>query len=213
MVEIVPSIIGSSFTEVQAKITKLDGLTKWAQLDIADGRFVKNTTWQTPDDLEFVNGQVKLEAHLMVEQPEEVVANWLGVVDRLVIHYESTDNLEEIINASSARRVEVGIALLLETPLELVRPWLDKVKVIQLMGIKKLGFYGESFDESVLERIATLRSWWPHGIIAVDGGIDVDTAPQVIAAGGNQLVIGSAIWESADIKTAINHFQSLTANF
>ncbi|MBI2482165.1 MAG: hypothetical protein HYV76_01185 [Candidatus Vogelbacteria bacterium] len=213
MVEIVPSIIGRSFADIQAKITTLEGLTTWAQLDIADGHFVDNTTWQTPDDLEFVNGQLKLEAHLMVEQPEEVVAAWLAVVDRLIIHYESTDNLDEIISAASTRRVEVGIALLLETPLDLVRPWLDKVKVIQLMGIKRLGFYGEAFNEGVLERIITLRSWWPHGIIAVDGGIGADTAPQVLAVGANRLVIGSAIWQSDDLKKALKHFQSLTSNF
>lgn len=209
MIEIVPSIIGSSFTDIQAKITKLEGLTTWAQLDIADGRFVKNTTWQTSDDLEFIEGKLKLEAHLMIEEPEEVVANWLGVIDRLIIHYESTDHLTEIISAAGARRVEAGIALLLETPLEVVRPWLDQVKVVQLMGIKKLGFYGEEFDERVLSRVETLRSWWPHGIIAVDGGVKLDTAPQLITAGANQLVIGSAIWQSDNLKEAIDNFQQL----
>ncbi len=213
MAEIIPSIIGSSFPDIEQKIKQLEGLVNWAQLDITDGQFVASTTWQTPDDLSFIAGRLKLEAHLMIEEPEAAAAEWLAVVDRLIVHYESTDNLEEILGAAGARRVKTGIALLLETPLERVRPWLDQVEVIQLMGIKRLGFYGEAFDERVLERIGTLRSWWPHGIIAVDGGIDEETAPLALRAGANQLVIGSAIWQSGDVKRAIERFQSLASNF
>ena len=77
------------------------------------------------------------------------------------------------------------------------------------MGIEKIGFQGEPFDERVLDQIKALRKQFPEVTISVDGAVDFDTAPELIEAGANRLVAGSAIFNGPDISGAINEFQNL----
>ena len=89
MREIIPAIIGKNFTEVRDKIEEVGELTTWLHLDVADGKFVADKSWSVPDDLHEVNGRIKIEVHLMTEQPEETVADWVSVADRVIVHPES----------------------------------------------------------------------------------------------------------------------------
>ena len=77
------------------------------------------------------------------------------------------------------------------------------------MGIEKIGFQGQSFDERVLHKVNDLRERFPELIISIDGGVSLETAPLLIKAGANRLVAGSAILKSEDIEKTIKEFQSL----
>lgn len=211
--EIIPSIIASDAEEVRTKIARVEGLTNWVELDVADGVFVPSFTWpmmlgQAPEDLREVDGKTKISAHLMVEHPETLIDDWQDFVDRIIFHYESTDEIEKIIERAGAH-MSLGIALELSTPVEKIYPYLDKIKLVQLMSIERVGYAGEKFDERVFERIKTLKTNWPDVKIIVDGGIDLDVGKRLEEAGADALIVGSRIWKAPNIEEAINNFKSL----
>ena len=95
--EIIPTILVKTFEEVKERIKLVENYVDWVQLDIMDGVFVENLTWNNPEDLKDFKTKVKLEAHLMVQNPEKIIDSWLEVVDRIIIHQESSANIKEII--------------------------------------------------------------------------------------------------------------------
>jgi ribulose-phosphate 3-epimerase len=209
MAEVIPAIIGADFKEVKHKLDLVEGLVSWAQLDIMDGFFAPSYSWATPDDLEQLHGKIKLEAHLMIEEPEEFIASWSGVVDRILVHVESTERLEDIIKQLQTLPIQLGLVLLAETPVEVLDPYLDRIKHVQLMAIDEIGFHGHPFNPEVINRVKAIREKHPDVTIAVDGGVSLVNAPALLAAGVNNLVVGSAIWNSNDINKTIKQFQNL----
>jgi ribulose-phosphate 3-epimerase len=105
--------------------------------------------------------------------------------------------------------VELGVALGLDTPIDAIAPFIHAVNFVQFMGIAKIGYQGQPFDERVICRIKNLRGAHSEVIISVDGGVNLETAPLLLEAGADRLVVGSAIFESGDIKKTIAHFQTI----
>lgn len=206
MTEIIPAIIGSDFGAVKEKIKQVAGRVNWVQLDIMDGLFVPESSWRQPADLEELDGKLKIEAHLMVENPERTIAAWLSVCDRVLVHPESTEALGTLLEPT-AHATEIGLALLLETPLERFLDYLKRVKTVQLMAIATIGHHGEPLDEQIYERIKLLRASYPNVKINIDGGVTLANAPKLIAAGADRLVVGSAIWEATNLEATINALQ------
>jgi ribulose-phosphate 3-epimerase len=202
---IIPSIIASDFAEVKEKLAKLEGLVEWVELDVMDGVFVPNVSWQAEEDLREIDGQIKLSAHLMMGNPETVVEDWQTLVDRIIIHVESTDQLDSLLSRfdNGLNPCEIGLALELETSLEKVKPYLNKVKIFQLMSIANIGYQGEKFDARVLSKIKELRELASDAKIIVDGGIKPEMVAELTEAGVDALVVGSYIWQSKNIEEAI----------
>ncbi len=211
MIEIIPALIVSEFKELESKLNQLEGAVSWAQVDVADGLFAPTVAGEFCQELLRVNGRLKLEAHLMIEQPELYLRDWMRVADRIIVHPESTNHLPEILQSFESSAVKCGLALLLETPLERLEEFRGRFDLVQLMGIKQIGRQGESFDPQVIERVRILRAQYPDVTISVDGGVNLDNAAVLVAAGANQLVVGSAIWRDADPLAAIRKFQNLVA--
>ena len=211
MVEIIPAIIGKDFTEVFTQIEKIGAQAKWLQLDISDGLFTPRYTWQEPADLDVVEGNSKLEAHLMIEEPEVYIDEWLKVADRITIHYEATDKLDQIVEKFKNLPNKLGVSLMLATPLEVLDKHIAHLDTVQLMGIEKIGYQGQEFSERVVGRVRALRAKYPDVRIQVDGGVNLANAPALIAAGATGLVVGSGIWQAADPLAALAQFQKLTS--
>lgn len=209
MSEIVPAIIGKNFKEVIDKVLQVEGLVNWVQIDVTDGLFAPDHTWENSEDLAVIPGKIKIEVHLMTEAPEETLKAWMQVADRVIVHYESTEHLAEIIGAFSGSPVKFGLALLLDTPIEKLESYRGKFNLVQLMSIAEIGHHGEPLDEAVVEKIKSLRAAFPDVTISVDGGVNLKNAPRLVAAGADNLVVGSAIWNSGDVAGAISEFQKL----
>jgi len=172
-------------------------------------------------------GSVDFEADLMVKHPENVVDDWIAAgAKRVIIHIESTPDplslfqkikLEYGASDESSYGVETGVALNIETPNEEVYELLSEVDdegepaidFVQFMGIENIGYQGEPFDERVFEKIRELRERFPDIIISVDGGVSLENASELIEAGANRLVSGSAIFESGDIAGTVEVFQNI----
>lgn len=207
--KIKPAIISQNFNETAYKIDLVDDLVSWVHLDVMDGKFAPTISPHEPQDLELLEGKAKLEVHLMVEYPEESLLVWTQVADRVVVHLEATENLSAILDSLEPHSTQLGVAVLLETPLEKLEPYLPRLDFVQLMSIKKIGSQGEPFDPDVLERIKNLRQMWPGGIIQVDGGINLETSKDCLKAGADILVVGSAIWSTADPVTSLRELSKL----
>jgi ribulose-phosphate 3-epimerase len=159
MIEIIPTILVKTFTEIKEKIRQVENLVDWIQIDVADGFFVNNKTWpygegikENLTDLKNLEIKAKIEVHLMVKRPEEIINDWLEIADRVIVHHESDCSLEKVIKIVHDKRKEVGLALNLETPIEKARPFFNDLDLILLMSIKP-GWSGQEFEESVIPKM------------------------------------------------------------
>jgi len=134
---------------------------------------------------------------------------------RIIFHTEAVGNLEEFRNFLEGidnyvrDAIEVGIAINLNSSVENIFPLIAFVDFVQVMGIDHEGAQGEDFDEKCLDHIKKLKEKFPDLIISVDGGVNLETAPEIIALGGDRLVVGSAIFNADDIIGTIEEFKEL----
>jgi len=235
MTEIIPALMPKSFEQLQQYAGQFSGLVKGVQVDVMDGIFVPETSWPYEADgalstsfKEIVGRDRKIpeedalyyELDLMIDSPEKGIKAWTQTgAQRLVFHYESIKDQDwfwkQLAHVKSPAPelgvfgVEMGLALNITTPNEQIIPHIEKLDFVQFMGIEKIGFQGQLFDERVLPKIEDLRERFPELIISIDGGVSLDIAPRLIDAGVNRLVAGSAILKSEDTKKTIKEFQSL----
>lgn len=208
MIQIIPAIIPKNFEELQKKIKKVESYVDWVQLDIMDGEFVNNSTWNNPADLERLETNIKTEAHLMIQDPENVIDAWIkSGVQRIIFHYESTDKHQEIIEKIKQAGLQVGLAINPETSIEVIDDFINQLDLVLIMTIQP-GFGGQKFLEEVLWKIKDLREKHKDVNIGVDGGINLETAPKVIQVGANILFIGNAIFKSENIEEVIKKLKN-----
>ncbi len=166
------------------------------------------------------------EADLMVSNPEKSAHDWIKAgAKRIIIHIESSEFIYDTIKelreeygypGENAVDVEIGIGINIETPNEDLYKFLDKnederslADFVQFMGIDKIGYQGQSFDDEVLDKISSLREAYPNVIISIDGGVNFENAKDLVEAGVNRLVSGSAIYDSGNIENAIEELSNL----
>ena len=149
------------------------------------------------------------EFDLMVNRPEDVVEHWVETgATRIILHVESKGNIDEAISKLEDK-AEVGIALNMDTPIEIIEKYSDKITVVQLMAINQIGFQGQEFNEGVLERIRAVKSKYPQLAISVDGGVNLHNAKALIEAGADRLIVGSAIFGADNPIDEIQKFNRI----
>jgi len=211
-IEIIPAIIAKNFKELKEKIEIVETYVRWVQLDIMDGNFVPNFTWNKPEELKYYDPGVFLEAHLMVSQPERYVERWIeGGIKRVIFHIEATSDPHAVIQKCRDKHVEVGVAINPDTGIEQIKPMDELVDMVLVLGVTP-GFGGQKFKPEVLEKIKALRKRNPHLTIEVDGGMNPKTAKKVTEAGASMLVAGSYIFGSDDIKKAIDELKNVNSH-
>lgn len=195
-VEILPAILAKNITEVREKLKCIKGLTDWVHLDVMDGRFAANASWNSPDDLMHMRVAPKIEMHLMVMSPGQVYLDWIRAgASRIVWHLEAAANHSEMIADLHRHSIEAGIAINPETSISALEPLLSSLDRVVIMA-NTPGASGQSFREDALEKIKALRAKWPKGVIEVDIGINPETAKKVLDAGANVLIAGSALFNA-----------------
>lgn len=220
-VEIIPAILPKDFAEVVDKTALVTGLAKTVQIDVCDGQFVPSSTWpyrKADDSFERIIHEeeglpgwkdLNFEIDMMVNRAEDKVEDWIQAgAMRLIIHIESKTDLAKVFEIAGDR-IEIGLAINIETPIENVRPYADKISFVQCMGIDRIGFQHQPFDRKVDHVIRDIRAAFPQLAISVDGGVTLETGPELIAAGANRLVVGHAIFESDNLVETFHQFRSL----
>lgn len=209
MIQVIPTIIAKDFQELQEKIKKIEHYVEWVQLDIMDGQFVDNTTWNNPKELKNLETSLNLEAHLMIWEPEHTIHDWMeSGVKRIIFHYESTHKRKEIIEQVKKAGLEVGMAIDTITQIEFIDAFMSDLDLVLIMTVRP-GWGGQKFMEETLLKIKNLRSKYPNVNIGVDGGINQETAKRAIEAGANILAAGSYIFKSEDTQKAIESLKNL----
>ncbi|MEK7641378.1 MAG: hypothetical protein AAB365_00105 [Patescibacteria group bacterium] len=219
--EIIPAILPMDFAEVEEKISLVKDFVKTVQIDVCDGQFTPNPTWpyRKDDDAfgkilkeeEGLPGWEKLnfEIDLMVNHPEQIVDEWVSAgANRIIIHIEAKGDLMAAVDNLSGR-VEVALALGIETPISALEPFKEKIQSIQLMGIDHVGFQGQEFDAKVIDRIKEARAAYPELPISIDGGVSLDNAQQLYDAGATRLVVGSKIFGADNYLEALQQFKAI----
>jgi len=249
--QIIPAILPKDFADLEDHVAKVKSLVPLVQIDICDGQFTPSPSWPykkydsnfdaiTKEDrgLPFWE-EVEYEFDLMVNKPEDIVEKYVAAgATRIVLHIESKGDIAEAIGKLEGK-VEIGLALNIETPLKqlqvassklqtadnpvisanlfvipakagiLSKFLVEKVQYIQLMGIDNVGFQGQIFDEKVIAKIKEVKKKYPNLPIQIDGGVNQETAPLLLDAGADRLIIGSAIFESENVVEAIERFKNL----
>jgi len=226
MAEIIPAILEKDFREIRRKLGILRGLCRTVQIDLCDGIFVKNKTWfsDDPDFIKIVNDEEAMpnyedfnfEIDLMVADavPNFDLYTKLGA-RRVIFHLEAVGDTQEFteflegIDPYDRDEIQIGVAINPGTPIEKIFPVVPNSDFVQVMGIAEIGVQQGTFDERALSHLRALREKFPGLEISVDGGVNLENAPSLLAAGAKKLVVGSAIWKSNDIIDTIKTFQKL----
>lgn len=209
MAEIIPSINAGTFAEVQERIAKVEPYVSWCHLDVTDGVFSKHLTWRDPTDLSRLETGLSVEVHLMVEEPEQVIAAWLvEPVKRAIVHLEASTDPETIIRECRDSGIQIGFAIKPDTPVSALDPWLERIDMVCVLRVPP-GASGQQIQSEMLAAITHVRNACPACIIEVDGGVTVDNAKRAVDAGAELLVTGAAIFNAPDIAQAIADFKFL----
>ena len=209
MTKIAPSILSADFGKLGEEIKKVEAAgADLIHIDVMDGHFVPNITIG-PLIVKACRKATKLplDVHLMIENPDRYIPDFAKAgADIITIHAEASKNLDEDIELIKQNNVKPGVVVNPGTPVESVFHVLDKVAMVLLMSVNP-GFEGQKFMPEVLPKIRQLRSLVVSRKLSVDievdGGINPTNAKEVIKAGANVLVAGSAIFYAKDYKEAI----------
>ncbi len=235
---IVPALLVATQKELKEKLARLVGVVDAVQIDAIDGKFAAPAPPSWPYINEHnelndfaANGEslpyedhFRFEADLMVSAPEEAAPAWVGAgASRITIHAASVSNLAETLKHLSLHfgysknftpgMLSFGVALTMNDNLAIIEPLLNQIDYVQCMGIAHIGRQGEPFDERTVERIRTFHLAHPDMPVQVDGGVSLETAPALLAAGVTRLIIGSSIWESSDVAARVREFQDLVLRY
>lgn len=205
---VVPAILTDDPKKLVDMFRRAETFTSYVQVDIMDGHFVPSQSI-TANDLRGLNTRLKWEVHLMVNHPQEAMAEFrqAGAV-RVVCHYEAADEPIESIGLARSLGLSIGLAINPETPAGDVLSLLPEVDSVLLLSVNP-GFYGSPFIPAVLDKVAALREARPDLEIGIDGGIKESNIAMVARTGVDIICVGSAIFQQPDPAASFQRLQSL----
>ena len=207
--KIAPSVLSADFTKLASEIERVEKAgCDMIHIDVMDGHFVPNLT-VGPFIVKAIRRTTKLplDTHLMIENPEKYISQFAEAgSDGITIHAEAcAGRMREVLALMRSHKVRCGVSVKPATPLSEIEKYLSDIDLVLIMSVNP-GFGGQSFMPEVLPKIETLRKKYA-GDIEVDGGINSQTAREVVRAGANILVAGTAIFGREDVKKAIQELR------
>ena len=218
MVEIIPSILSADFARLAEEIARVErGGATMLHLDVMDGHFVPNLTIGPPvvASIRKVTSS-HLNVHLMIEEPERHIPAFVEAgANSISVHYEACRHLDGVLGLIRSHGLAAGIVLNPATPVSVLQDVLEVADYVLLMSVNP-GFGGQKLIPYVLDKVRELdgmrrdkRLTLP---IQIDGGVHRENLAEVVRAGCDWIVTGSAVFHSSDPEGAIRRLRDIAAH-
>lgn len=210
-----PSLLSADFGNLQRDIEMLNASEcDWLHVDVMDGIFVPNISFGQPIVKHIKkHAQKPLDVHLMIEDPGRYVQDFRDAgADILTIHYEACHHHDRVLHAIHDAGMKGGVVLNPSSPVSLLEDIVQLCDVVLLMSVNP-GFGGQKFIENTIQKVKRLRQLinesGSRALIEVDGGVQGETAPRLVAAGVDVLVSGSYVFKASSPEDVIHQLRSL----
>ncbi|MCL2052185.1 MAG: ribulose-phosphate 3-epimerase [Lachnospiraceae bacterium] len=220
MIKLSPSILAADFSILGEQIKELNAMKEnnapYLHIDVMDGIFVPSISFGMPimESIRKITDKI-FDVHLMIMDPHRYISAFKkSGADIITFHLEACDAPSELIGDLHTMGIKAGITVKPETPVELLYPYLNQVEMVLIMSVNP-GFGGQEFISGSLERIRKIRKYLDENNlrtdIQVDGGIYHENVHEVIEAGANVIVAGSAVF-GGNIQENVHKFNKIFAN-
>jgi ribulose-phosphate 3-epimerase len=212
---IAPSLLAADWSRLADECSRaIRAGVDWLHLDVMDGHLVDNISFG-PQFVATIHktNDIFLDVHLMIDRPDHFLDRFIKAgADNITVHVEANHDVGDTLRRIRAAGLTAGLAIDGQTPFSAAEPWLDQIDLFLVMTINA-GFGGQALIPETLDKVRAAKAWREaHGLsyhIEVDGGVHNGTLPDVLAAGANAIVAGTALFGVPDMEAAVRHFRSL----